>query len=60
MKEAILRTLCIIIDRGGLMVKPFLGALQTTFVSALSDQNSVRGCGCGYGCVRCAFNTCGR
>jgi len=39
-KAAILKTLCHVIDRGGIMVKPFLGALQTTFVSALTDANA--------------------
>jgi len=42
-KAAILRTLHLLISKGGIMLKPFLPQLQTTFIKALHDPNrSVR------------------
>lgn len=38
-KAAILSTLVNVIDKGGIMIKPFVSQLQTTFVKALSDED---------------------
>jgi hypothetical protein len=58
-KRAILSSLGIIIDKGGVLLRPFLPQLQPTFVKALNDANKVRrrqrtalpdargGCACG-------------
>ncbi|KAL5990286.1 eIF-2-alpha kinase activator GCN1 [Asimina triloba] len=37
-KSAILATLCIVISKGGLALKPFLPQLQTTFIKCLQDS----------------------
>ncbi|KAF6144359.1 hypothetical protein GIB67_024586 [Kingdonia uniflora] len=37
-KSAILSTLCIIISKGGIALKPFLPQLQTTFIKCLQDN----------------------
>ncbi|KAF9610038.1 hypothetical protein IFM89_019766, partial [Coptis chinensis] len=37
-KSAILSTLCIIIKKGGVALKPFLPQLQTTFIKCLQDN----------------------
>ncbi|CAN6460506.1 unnamed protein product [Victoria cruziana] len=37
-KSAILSTLCIIISKGGVALKPFLPQLQTTFIKCLQDS----------------------
>ncbi|XP_059665692.1 protein ILITYHIA isoform X2 [Cornus florida] len=37
-KSAILSTLCIIIRKGGIALKPFLPQLQTTFIKCLQDN----------------------
>ncbi|XP_031484285.1 protein ILITYHIA isoform X1 [Nymphaea colorata] len=37
-KSAILSTLCIIISKGGVALKPFLPQLQTTFIKCLQDN----------------------
>jgi hypothetical protein len=42
-KAAILRTLGLIIDRGGVALKPFQPQLQSTFVKALSDPYQMVG-----------------
>ncbi|XP_058094955.1 protein ILITYHIA isoform X2 [Magnolia sinica] len=36
-KSAILSTLCIVISKGGIALKPFLPQLQTTFIKCLKD-----------------------
>lgn len=41
-KAAILSTLGIIIDKGGVALRSFLPQLQPTFVKSLSDANKVR------------------
>jgi hypothetical protein len=40
-KRAILSSLGIIIDKGGILLRPFLPQLQPTFVKALNDPNKV-------------------
>ncbi|KAJ4968726.1 hypothetical protein NE237_015427 [Protea cynaroides] len=37
-KSAILSTLCIMITKGGILLKPFLPQLQTTFIKCLQDN----------------------
>ncbi|KAL6074695.1 eIF-2-alpha kinase activator GCN1 [Balamuthia mandrillaris] len=39
-KSAILKTLSLLLTRGGVMLKPFLPQLQTTFVRALNDSSA--------------------
>lgn len=39
-KAAILSTLCIVISKGGMALKPFLPQLQTTFIKCLQDNAS--------------------
>ena len=38
-KAAILETLCLLLEKGGPMLRPFLPQLQTTFVKSLHDPN---------------------
>ena len=40
-KAAILKTLTLLLARGGVMMKPFLPQLQTTFVKSLSESSMV-------------------
>ena len=40
-KAAILHTLCLLMSKGGILLKPFVPQLQTTFVKALSDTTRV-------------------
>ena len=40
-KAAILKTLTLLLARGGVMMKPFLPQLQTTFVKSLSESSAV-------------------
>ena len=40
-KAAILSTLSLLLVRGGIMMKPFLPQLQTTFVKSLSESSKV-------------------
>ncbi|EKX53505.1 hypothetical protein GUITHDRAFT_57715, partial [Guillardia theta CCMP2712] len=40
-KSAILKTLSLLLVKGGIMMKPFLPQLQTTFVKSLSEPNKV-------------------
>jgi hypothetical protein len=40
-KAAILQTLILLINKGGVMLKPFIPQLQTTFTKALNDPTRV-------------------
>ena len=40
-KAAILQTLCLLITKGAILLKPFVPQLQTTFVKALSDTTRI-------------------
>ena len=42
MKRAILTSLGVIIDKGGVLLRPFLPQLQPTFVKSLNDPNKAR------------------
>jgi len=39
-RQAILQTLCLIIENGGIMLKAFLPQLQSTYVKAINDDQS--------------------